>query len=220
MGLKWSHCEWCWNNWKRGQGPGQSLKHSMIANNQHTEQTNLSSTIWMDSVTTEVISNNPVCTFFLESHGLFLGYPQNGSCYCEMSGRVLPAAFSLGVSKDDRRLNPCLCHSPSSWHKWILHADPETFVKATFFNLNSELSAMAAALQAAETWRGPLCSAPPVVPSVPPQTPGFCLKCSLLELIYFCFILRKQHEITSKMGDLIWKTTERTLLFGSFPRTH
>lgn len=64
--------------------------------------------------------------------------------------RFLAPAFSPRVSEDDGRLNPCLCHSPFSWHKWILHADPEMFVKATFFNLNSELSATAAALQAAE----------------------------------------------------------------------
>lgn len=181
MALKWSQCEWCWNNWKHGQVPGQSLERSMIADNQHR-----------DSVTSKVVSNNPVCTFFFDFM-LFLGYPQNGSCHCEMSGRFLPPAFSLRVSKDDRGLNPCLCHSPSSWHKWILHADPETFVKATFFNLNSELSAMAAALQAAERRRGPVWTAPPVVPSVPLQTPGLC---SLLDLINFCFILRKQHEMT------------------------
>lgn len=134
-----------------------------------------------------------------------------------MSWRFPPPASSLHVSKDDLRLNPCLCHSPSSWHKWILHADPETFVKATFFHLNSELSAMAVALQASQTLtRGRVknSSGGSFSPSL--NTRNLFLKCGLLELINSCFHLRKQHEIASKMGDLIRNTTEYTPLFHSF----
>lgn len=51
--------------------------------------------------------------------------------------------------------------------------------------------------------------------SLPKHGESF-LKCGLLELINFCFNLRKQHEIASKMGDLIRNTTEYTPLFHSF----
>lgn len=134
-----------------------------------------------------------------------------------MSWSFPPPASSLHVSKDDLRLNPCLCHSPSSWHKWILHADPETFVKATFFHLNSELSAMAVALQASETLtRGRVKKLIRwFLQSLPKHEESF-LKCGLLELINFCFNLRKQHEIASKMRNLISNTTEYTPLFHSF----